>query len=326
MTEKTALPQWDMTNVYPSLDSKELEQATEKFSQMVSDLDQYLADHKIDPTQPIAETDHQKLADTIAGFVDLINQTSILQQTIRAYLNSFISTNSYNTEAQKKLSSLEPLFVKLYQQGSVIFTSWLGKLSDQLDQIIPLHPTLESHAFPLKEAAEQSQYMMTPGEEQLAGELGLSGATAWGKLQGNMTSQLSWEVEDENGEIKSMPMTAIINLRNHENETMRRRGYEAELAAWKTVETPLAAAMNGIKGHQLTIYKRRGREDYLHKSLSQARIDRETLDAMIACDEKLLPHVPQVFQVKSAAFRQRFPSLVGPDGTDGKNGAQFFLP
>ena len=33
----------------------------------------------------------------------------------------------------------------------------------------------------------------------------------------------------------------IINLRSHEDETMRRRGYEAELAAWKSVEVPLAA-------------------------------------------------------------------------------------
>ena len=206
---------------------------------MVADLDQYLADHKIDPTRPVAETDNQKLADTIAGFVDLINETSVLQQTIRAYLNSFISTDSYNHEPQRILSTLEPMFVKLYQQGSVIFTSWLGKLGSQLEQIIPLHPMLKSHAFPLQEAAEQSQYMMTPGEEQLAGELGLSGATAWGKLQGKLTSQLSWEIEDENGVIEQMPMTAIINLRNHPNETMRRRGYEAELAAWKTVETPL---------------------------------------------------------------------------------------
>ncbi|MEN8242986.1 MAG: M3 family oligoendopeptidase [Chloroflexota bacterium] len=299
MTEKTALPRWDMTNVYPSLDSKELEQGIQQFTQMVADLDQYLTDHKIDPTQPIAETDNQKLAGTIAGFVDLINQTSVLQQTIRAYLNSFISTDSYNPEPQRMLSSLEPSFVKLYQQGSVIFTSWLGKLGDQLKEIIPLHPTLESHAFPLQEAAEQSQYMMTPGEEQLAGELGLSGATAWGKLQGNLTSQLSWELKDENSEITQMPITAIINLRNHPNETMRHRGYEAELAAWETVETPLAAAMNGIKGHQLTVYKHRGREDYLHKSLSQARIDRETLDAMMEAMKNSFPMFRKYFKAKA---------------------------
>jgi pepF/M3 family oligoendopeptidase len=288
-----------MTNVFPGLDSPELEKATQQFTQMVDGLDKYLAEHHIDPTQPITEADNQKLADVIAGFVDLVNQTSTLQQTIRAYLNSFISTDSYNTNAQKKLSALEPLFVKLYQQSSVIFTGWLGQLADRLDQIIPLHPTLESHAFPLQEAVEQSQFMMTPGEESLAGELSLSGANAWGKLQGNLTSQLSWKVKDENGETKSLPMTSVINLRYHESEAMRRRGYEAEQAAWKSIETPLAAAMNGIKGHQLTLYNRRGREDYLHKSISQARIDRETLEAMLAAMKNSFPMFRKYFKSKA---------------------------
>jgi pepF/M3 family oligoendopeptidase len=288
-----------MTNVFPGLDSPELEKATQQFTQMVDGLDKYLAEHHIDPTQPITEADNQKLADVIAGFVDLVNQTSTLQQTIRAYLNSFITTDSYNTNAQKKLSALEPLFVKLYQQSSVIFTGWLGQLADRLDQIIPLHPTLESHAFPLQEAVEQSQFMMTPGEESLAGELSLSGANAWGKLQGNLTSQLSWKVKDENGETKSLPMTSVINLRYHESEAMRRRGYEAEQAAWKSIETPLAAAMNGIKGHQLTLYNRRGREDYLHKSISQARIDRETLEAMLAAMKNSFPMFRKYFKSKA---------------------------
>jgi pepF/M3 family oligoendopeptidase len=297
--QNQSLPRWDMTNVYPSLDSEELEQATQQFIQMVNDLDKYLTEHHIDPTQPVTETDNQKLADVIAGFIDLVNQTSTLQQTIRAFLNSFISTDSFNTEAQKKLSALEPLFVRLYQQDNVIFTGWLGQLGDRLDQIIPLHPTLESHAFPLQEAVEQSQYMMSPAEESLAGELSLSGANAWGKLQGNLTSQLSWEVENEKGEVERLPMTAVINLRNHESETMRRRGYEAEQAAWKTLETPLAAAMNGIKGHQLTVYKRRGREDYLHKSLSQARIDRDTLEAMLEAMKNSFPMFRKYFKSKA---------------------------
>ena len=70
---------------------------------------------------------------------------------------------------------------------------------------------------------------------------------------------------------------------------MRRKGYEAELAAWKTIETPLAAAMNGVKGSQTTIFKRRGREDAVHKSLDQARIDRATLEAMLAAIRESLP-------------------------------------
>jgi oligoendopeptidase F len=305
LNDKTSLPRWDMTNVYPGLDSPELEKSIQQFNQYIDDIDKYLADHHIDPTQPVTESDDQKLADVIADFLDLINETATLQQTLRAYFNSFISTDSYNTEAQKKLSSLEPQFVKFFQQSQVIFTGWLGLLADRIEAIIPLHPILESHDFPIREAVEQSRYMMSPAEESLAGELSLSGATAWGKLQGNLTSQLSWEVEQEDDEIKRMPMTAVINLRNNPSEAMRRRGYEAELAAWKTIETPLAAAMNGIKGHQLTVYKRRGREDFLHQALDQARIDRETLEAMLSAMKDSFPMFRKYFKAKAGRLGKK---------------------
>nr|NIW45892.1 oligoendopeptidase F [Gammaproteobacteria bacterium] len=147
--------------------------------------------------------------------------------------------------------------------------------------------------------AEQSEYMMTPPEEELASELFLSGATAWNKLQGNLTSQLSWQIENEEGKLTTLPMTGIINLRGHENEEMRRRGYEAELAAWKSIETPLAAAMNGVKGSQTTIFKRRGREDAVHKSLDQARIDRATLEAMLEAMQSSFPMFRKYLKAKA---------------------------
>jgi pepF/M3 family oligoendopeptidase len=80
---------------------------------------------------------------------------------------------------------------------------------------------------------------------------------------------------------------------------MRRKGYEAELAAWKTIETPLAAAMNGVKGSQTTIFKRRGREDAVHKSLDQARIDRATLEAMLSAIRGSLPMFRKYFRAKA---------------------------
>ena len=50
------------------------------------------------------------------------------------------------------------------------------------------------------------------------------------------------------GQVHTLPMPALINLHSHPDEEVRRRAYEAELKAWKTVEGPLCAAMNGVKG------------------------------------------------------------------------------
>lgn len=126
-------------------------------------------------------------------------------------------------------------------------------MSKMPPKIIESNQNMKDHAFFLKESIKQSNFLMSPKEEELASELSLSGATAWAKLHGTITSQLKWEIEQEDGEILDLPLTKILNYRDHENELMQKRGYEAENEAWKSVENQLAACMNGVKGQVLVL-------------------------------------------------------------------------
>jgi len=101
---------------------------------------------------------------------------------------------------------------------------------------------------------------MSQPEEALAAELNLSGANAWQKLQGTITSQMTVDFEMD-GKVQSLPMPALINLRSHPDEDVRRRAYEAESKAWESVKEPLAACLNGIKGTSVTLNQHRGRTD-----------------------------------------------------------------
>jgi pepF/M3 family oligoendopeptidase len=293
------LPRWDLTNVYPSLDSPEFQQALTDFENMVTALESYLAEKGVDPAADTRQWEPPRLAEILRGCVSRIAAVQELNYTIGSYLNSFLATDSYNQQAKKQRSQLDPLTVRLDQAENVRFKGWLGKIADQLPAAIPLDPLLTDHAYYLTDLAEQSRYMMSPAEEDLAGELFISGANAWNKLQGDITSQLTWEVENEDGHTERLPMTAIINLRGHASEVMRRRGYEAELAAWKSVEIPLAAAMNGVKGSQSVVFRRRGRTDAVHKSLDQSKIDRETLEAMLGAMKESLPMFGRYFRSKA---------------------------
>ena len=71
------------------------------------------------------------------------------------------------------------------------------------------------------------------------------------------------------------------------------------MGAWKTVEEPLAAAMNGIKGAVNTLNHHRGRKDALHSALDAARIDRETLSALLGAMETSLPMFQEYFKAKA---------------------------
>jgi len=65
------------------------------------------------------------------------------------------------------------------------------------------------------------------------------------------------------------------------------------------LKEPLAACLNGVKGEVVTLDRKRGREDCLHSSLVKARIDRGTLEAMLAAIDDALPMFRRYFQAKA---------------------------
>lgn len=290
----TSLPHWDLSTVYPGLESPQLDDAIQTLQQRIDALTQ-LVTTAIAPTT--AATPPAELAEMLGASLDQLN--AILEQgrTLRGYIYSFFITDSRNRVAAQKLSAFEQQWVQV-QNLNTRLQAWVGRLGLALEQAIPLDATAQAHAFALRETAQQAQYLMSEAEESLAAELALSGATAWRKLHRTVTSQLTAIVEMD-GQAQTLPITAVINLRSHADEATRRRAYEAENAAWGRVSEPLAAALNGVKGAGHTLNRRRQRDDDLHPALDAARIDRPTLQAMLAAMEASFPQFRRYFKAKA---------------------------
>lgn len=287
-------PRWDMTNVYPSLESKQFKNAVKKYKTSLDELEAFFkkaakADSKTNP---------KRLGKLLGESVDRFNALFELAGTISPYIYSFVSTNSRDKEAMRALSEFEQMNV----QANILntrFQAWVGKLGKPaIKKAAKTSASAKAHEFALLENAEQSKYLMSEAEEALAAELTLSGGNAFGKLQGTITSQMTVDFELD-GKTQKMPMPALINLRSHPDETVRRRGYEAENKAWEEVKETLAACMNGVKGETLTLDKKRGREDAVHASLDFARIDRATLDAMLGAMKDSFPMFERYFKHKA---------------------------
>ncbi|MBI3159990.1 MAG: M3 family oligoendopeptidase [Chloroflexi bacterium] len=290
------LPRWDLSNVYPGMESAEFNADMQKLAQMADEMEAYVRKNKIGKLK--AAADPVELNRIVSGYIDRSNAAYELAITLQAYLHSILTTDSFNTLAPRLMSQLEPHMVRLQQQDT-LFTAQIGKLASALPEIISQGGSAHDHAFYLKETAEQSKYLMSQPEEALAAELSLSGPVGWYKLHGVVTSQLTWEIETEEGKTEKKPITWILNLRSHADETMRRRGYEAENQAWKTVENVLAACMNGLKGSENVLSRMRGREDAIHASLDMSRIDRATLNAMLEAMEESFPMFRRYFKAKA---------------------------
>ena len=281
------IPHWDVSNIFPALDSKEYERSVEQLASKIGACKGLV--QALDGPNKVSQC-----AAVINGLNDIFEHGGM----IRAYLHSFTSTDTRNQMALKKNSAFEKMFVDV-QNLHLHFQVWVGNQSDAtLEEIILGNPTNAEHAFALRTLKEQSRFLMQPELEELGNELALSGANAWSKLQSTITSQLTVDFELD-GKNQQLPMPALINLRSHPDGSTRKRAYEAEMKAWKTVEAPLAAALNGVKGTVNTLNARRGRKDCLHASIDSARISRKTLDVMIEAMADSLPAFERYFLNKA---------------------------
>ncbi len=287
-------PRWDVSNVYPSLSSKEFKAAFKDYKAQVASLGKFF-DRKLSKAGP--KTRAKDLAALAGEAVNRINKIMALSGTIAPFIEAFVTTDSRDQLAMRLLSEYEQASLPM-DKLSVRFRSWLGHLDPKLDKTIRKNKVARAHAFMLKEAAEQSKYQMSDALEGLASELSLSGGSAFEKLQGTVTSQLSVDFELD-GKIQKLPMPALINLRSHPDEATRRRAYDAENKAWESVKETLAVCLNGVKGQANTLNKRRGRKDAVHSALDAARIDRKTLEAMLGAMQSAFPMFRRYFKAKA---------------------------
>ena len=285
---------WDLTNVYPSLESKEFQNAIKDYKGLLDKLEKF---YKSKISKASAKTSSKELGALLGRSVDQFNAIAILSGTIEAYIYSFVSTDSHNKTAMRLLSELEQIQVR-QSKLTTQFRAWVGTLSDKLDKAVETDPSAKAHAFTLKETRNQAKYMMSEAEEILASEMSLSGGNAFSKLQGTVTSQLSVDFELD-GKTQKLPMPALINLRSHPDEATRHRAYDAENQAWEGVKETLAACLNGVKGETNILYKKRGRKDALHSAIDAARMDRKTLEAMLGAMQDSFPMFRKYFNAKA---------------------------
>lgn len=305
------LPHWDMTPFYPGLDSAEFEVDFKKTATGIAELTNLF--HEI--------TDHseQNAAD-LERLLILGNDIIEVSTLVGTYIECFITTDSQDALAQAKMSEFNREMTPFSQLWAQI-TAWIGTLD--IDVLLNQSPALADYEFLLWKTKEQSRHLMSPAEENLAVELNLTGAEAWSRLHGDISSQISVKISlppsplqgntppsplqgntpHIGGEIKELPMSAVRHLAYDNNREVRRIAYEAELNAWEANKVVIAASINSIKGQVNTLSRRRDWDSPLSEALFGNNIDRESLDAMMAAAKGSFPDFRRYLNTKAKALK-----------------------
>jgi pepF/M3 family oligoendopeptidase len=227
--------------------------------------------------------------------ISTFNNVVEAQEILGAYIYATVSTDSRNERAQGLLSEMETLDARVSPLLARL-ADWVAALGTE--QLATVSTEARDHLGPLERLQARAEHQMSEVEEGLYSELGTTGSSAWGRLQGDLTSQLSTEVHLPTG-TKTMPMAAVRGLSTDSDLNVRKAAYEAEMRAWPTIAVACASAMNSIKGEANVVNRRRKWKQPLDASLYSNNVSLETFNAMQSAVHASLPDFRRWMRVKA---------------------------
>jgi len=164
-----------------------------------------------------------ELTEVVERIIFSTNTVSERIHLCRAYISSFVTTDSTDEVAMAKDSELQSSLISL-NKLSTRLVAWIGRLP--LEDLVADSDVVAAHEYYLGRAKFLSGKMMSAAEEALAADLSESGVSAWSRLYGTYSSQISVEFQGE-----SLPISAVQNLASDPDSAVRGAAYEAEIAA-----------------------------------------------------------------------------------------------
>ncbi len=302
---QTPLPRWDISSVFPSLESEAFQDEFARVLEAITDLAALFDRYEVRRRENASDAD-EVFVQRVEEVLGRVNALRERLRTVGSYIHCYVTTDARNDTAKAYQSRLETQGVLLGQLNARL-VAWLG--SGDIEALLAASPLAREHEFFLRRAEVLAQHQMSESEENLAAALQPMALGGWAKLHGNMTALLSVTValpenssQSEPQNERVLPMSAVRALASSPDRAVRKAAFEAEIQAWETVALPLCAALNGIKGYQRTLRKRRGFENDVEPTLIGNSIDRETLQAMQSACVQSFPDFRRYMDAKARAL------------------------
>ena len=299
---------WDLTPLYASFESAEFKQDIDSIRDMIAEYDKWTAsaDQMTDETAAVEK------------YIDMENELGRLVSKAFTFCSLTLSVETKNEKAQSNMDTLQKIMVSA-RLPRVRFQRWVKE--KDIEGLARSSEKIKAHEFVLTELAREGRYLLDDTVEDIVARLSTTGGRAWSTLQGLLSANLMVEYKAED-EVKSVPLTVARNLAHSQSAGTRKAAYEGELAAYKKIEDSSAAALNAIKGEVLTMAELRGYESPLEMTLTESRMTRSALDAMMEAVREYLPVFRSYFRKKAEALGYKgglkFYDLFAPLGSSDK--------
>ncbi len=266
---------WSLKELYTSFQDEDFLNDLKQIELILTDMKKYPA--------------CMQTEDNLVAYLKQENILDDLVEKVYAFISLIMNADTNNLDALKYASVIENLLAS-FADTSAKIQKWIAKFNlSKID-----NEDIKNHLFVLNEIKQQNQYLLDDQSESVLANMKTTGSSAWLKYKDQLISSLMITMDD-----KTYPLTEILNMAYSKDKEIRKKAYEAEIAAYQNIELGIASALNAIKGEAITVAKLRGYHSVLERTLIDSRMSQKTLDVLLKTMKKALPMFEKYFQTKA---------------------------
>ena len=297
-------PRWDLSSIFSCFDGADYQQALVEYAEGMKELDGRLAD---------AAGRQADFCQWLADYLVASNRIGALEESLNAYAYSSYSTDTTNTDYLNNLSKLEEMALQSKAQA-LVFQGILTEYAQDLSTFYTSFPQFSQYKYVLEQIIEDGKHRMSGEEEKLAADLCRTGGAAWSRLHEQVISNLT---DTATGKT----FNEIRNEAYSPDPAVRKKAWETEISLLKSMEIPIAAALNNLKGATVTLNRRRGWSEAIARALASANMGAKTLAALIGAIEDSLPFWREYLQLKGRLLQAARAAEAGKADSGSSSGA-----
>ena len=262
---------WNLSVIYQGLTDPAYEADVKLFEEAVASTKEVIENAKV--------MEDKEKVETLLLQEEKVNELYI---KLMGYVELAQSVDTSNGDLMAQSSRLQKIYSN-YAPYEAAIKKIYAKIGD-LDSVMEESELAKEYSFRLNELKEDAKYLFSDEVEAMITSMNLFAGDAWNKLQGYMTSTLKVDYDG-----KQITLPEVRNLAYSPDADVRKKAYEAEVAAYEKIQDGVAFAINNIKTQVTMLCNKRGHESVLDMTLKQSRLKRETLEAMMEAIKESLP-------------------------------------
>ncbi len=224
--------------------------------------------------------------------VDYLEQFQLLRTRLGYYVALRQSTNTSDGETVNEMNALEKQ-LSLSSKPMAVINKFIAKV-ENMDTYQQKYPKLKEYEYLLNEMKKEAKHLLSDDVEEVIAKLNISAGSAWSSMQSFLTSTLEVEYRDN---IITFP--EVRNKAHSEDVEVRKDAFAAELKSLEKIKDAVSFSLNNIKTQVNTICEMRGYTSALDLTLNQAKMKRETLEAMLEAIREALPSFHKYLKAKA---------------------------